>query len=137
MKSQQRLCRIRLPEQAKSANLDALIRDLRILDVEVNYLSENNTLSLHYTFPEICFFTIWQLIKTCIDSKQFGFFNRTRLELRASMEQTEVQYQHTRYGWDIYVRDIMVASHLRDEARHSNRVAKPWQTVKRPENPNS
>jgi hypothetical protein len=109
----------------------------RYANIEINYLPENNILGIRYSFPEVNFNTIWHLIKTHIDSKRFGFLSRTRFELRASMEQTEAQYQHARYGWDIYVRDIMVASHLRDEARRSNRVAKPWQTVKRPENQNS
>ena len=137
MKTQQRLCRIALPAKLDTALRDALIRELQTLDIEINYLPENNIVGIRYSFPEVSFNTIWHLIKTHIDSKRFGFLSRTRFELRASMEQTEAQYQHARYGWNIYVRDIMVASHLRDEARRSNRVAKPWQTVKRPENPNS
>ncbi len=137
MKTQQRLCRIALPAKLDTALRDALIRELQTLDIEINYLPENNILGIRYSFPEVSFYTIWQTIKTHIDSKQFGLLRRLLLELRSSMEQTEAQYQHARYGWDIYVRDIMVASHLRDEARRSKRIAKPWQTVKRPENQNS
>lgn len=135
MNNLQRARTIRLPANTDHARMAALVSGLQALDVIVEQQANDKTLKISYPFPAICFSTIWQLIKAHTDKTQFGLMARFRYALLANTEQIEREHRLAQAGWDIYVQDIFVASYQKDSARRASQKRKPWQQVKRPENP--
>lgn len=122
---------IRLPETIDSTRMNALQTALQNLD-GINDVRRNGTLlTINYTFPETGFDRIWDIVKQHIDKVP----SRLRHTLAANMEHIEREHGLFQCGWDIYVRDIHVAHHLRETERRNKQPRKPWQQTKRPANP--
>jgi len=131
---QQRSRTVRLPAGTDSTRIASLENALRSIDAVTGVSIANNTLKIEYLFPDVCFALIWQLTKTHIDTAQLSSTSRMVHTLIACTEANERDHLLAQVGWDIYIRDIFVASHQRQAARRASQKRKPWQQVKRPEN---
>lgn len=121
--------------QLDSDRIALIKNEFHKLDAGVDLQAGGVILKIEYNFPATCFSVIWQLVKNHTGSAQFGLTANLVYTLRAYTEAVEQQHLLSQSGWDTYVRDIFVASHLQASAHRAGQKRKPLQQVKRPENP--
>jgi len=126
---------VRLPAGTDSSRIAALENALRSIDAVTIVRIADGTLKINYLFPDVGFATIWQLLKTHLETSQLGAASRLVYTLRAYTETNAREHLLAQVGWDHYIRDILVANHQRQAARHASQKRKPRQLVKPPENP--
>lgn len=124
---QQRVQTIRLPEGLDRGWIAGIESELHSLDSIINLQLEGNLLKVTYTFPAIDFSTIWQLIKKHSGNAPFSLTTNLACTIKSYTEAIERQHLLSLSGWDIYVRDIFVASHLKESAHCASQKRKPWQ----------
>lgn len=126
---------MRLPAGTDSTRIASLETALRSLDAVTGVITADCTLKIDYLFPEISFATIWQLLQSHVDTTRLGTASRLLFTLIAYTETNAREHLLAQVGWEHYIRDILVANHQRQAARRAGQKRKPWQQVKRPENP--
>lgn len=122
---------IHLPEGAGSERIAALLNELKNLDGIIEVKLDGLILTITYLFPDPGFDRIWEIVNRHAGAVSSAWGHK----LVASAEQIEREHLLLPCGWDIYVRDIYVASYQQDIERRASQKRKAWQHKKQPENP--
>ena len=102
---------ILLPAGINQSEIEALANVFSEADFVLNFKFNDRTLCVEYTFPDLSFGDIWEMISDIVPTARFSFLCKCKYKLYALLETNEQDHLLEHYGWYKYITDIYVTHH--------------------------
>jgi len=108
---QNRSQEILLPAGINQSEIEALVNVFSEADFVLNFKFNDRTLCVEYTFPDLSFGDIWEMISNIVPTTRFSFLYKWKYKLYVLLETNEQDHRLKNYGWYKYITNIYVTHH--------------------------